>query len=97
MTTTSTFPVSISVTLEDLRRIIEDKENYAGPLVAISPYEHSNTWITYANDNPPKRAIALRLINPDSTPPVVANHQLICIGDCFIEDSAQRVAVYREN
>ncbi len=97
MNTTSTFPVDTNIRLEDLRQIIEDKETYGGSLVAISPYQTSNTWITYANDTPPRKAIMVKEISTTSIPPSVDNHQLICIGDCFIKAKAQRVAIYRSN
>lgn len=97
MNTTSTFPVGISISLEELRQIIEDKETTGGPLIAVSPYKRENTWITYANDTPPGKTIQVQEINVGSTPPTVGNHQLICIGDCFINGKTQCVAIYRSN
>ncbi|MBI5461558.1 MAG: hypothetical protein HY941_05155 [Gammaproteobacteria bacterium] len=97
MDTTSTFPIDINIGLDDLRKIIEDKETYGGLLVAISPYQASNTWITYANTTPPGKTILLKEINPGNAPPHIAEHTLICIGDCFIEGTAKRIAAYRAN
>jgi len=97
MNTTSTFPVDINISIEELRQIIEDKETTGGPLIAVSPYKRENTWITYANDTPPKKTIKVQKINAGSALPIVDNHQLICIGDCFIDGKTQCVAIYRSN
>ncbi len=97
MNTTSIIPVDINISLEGLRQIVEDKETTGGPLIAISPYARQNTWITYANDTPPRKTIQVKEITAGSTPPTVDNHQLICIGDCFINGKAQCVAIYRSS
>lgn len=97
MNTTSIAPIDISITLEDLRAVILALEANGGPLVAISPYKKINTWITYADDTPPGKKIHLEVISNNASPPSVDDYQLICIGDCFIQKKATRIAVYRAN
>ena len=96
MNKTFVVPVAADTHLEELRLIIEQRENRIGRLIAISPYQGHTNWLTFAFDTPPGRAIRLDLIGPAAAP-AISNFDLVCVGDCLIEDAIKTIAVYRAN
>jgi hypothetical protein len=96
MKKTDVFPVLPGVSLAELKTIIEQTEALEGPLLAVSPYEHSATWLTFVRDASPAGEIAVELVSAGQSVPTKDGFSLVCIGDCFIEGVARGVAVYRK-
>ncbi len=90
------YRVSPSSSREQLRRILEDREYSAGPIIALSPYKSEATWITCSDQSPPKKSILLEDYPPRSPLPEKQGYELVCIGDCFIESAPKSIAVFRQ-
>lgn len=96
MKTTAVYPISPDISLSDFRQVLQEKETQGGPILAVSPYQQMNTWVTYRRDTPPDKPLLINVIDPSKPPDEVADHELVCVGDCYLGGVAKRVAVYRQ-
>lgn len=92
----SVFPVDPNKSLTDIQAIIEQTEAQRGSLLAISPFDHTATWLTVAHGPPQNKSIKMELLPVNSAPTAVAGYEFVCIGDCYIKGVATGVAVYRQ-
>lgn len=92
----SVFPLDPNKSLADIQTIIEQIEAQRGPLLAISPFDHTATWLTLAHGPPQNKSIKLEFLPANSVPALMPGYEFVCIGDCYINGVATGVAVYRQ-